>query len=147
MKVALSPSHLHCNVRTYCNWTWEAYITSWRLFLTTAQYPHFIFAWGFYNVSLVNSSVPYNHVHLLFFTNCTRVATSQWQHFGSWPGILIQSSLTTLMHDTSTSVHFRPQWTSHNTDMESYWQQSSLQQASHLEECLCRLGESMSAYW
>jgi len=28
MKVALSPSHLHCNVRTYCNGTWEAYITS-----------------------------------------------------------------------------------------------------------------------
>jgi len=51
------------------------------------------------------------------------------------------------MRDTSPSIHFRPQWTSHNTKMESYWQQSSLQQASHLEECHSWFGEFVSAYW
>jgi len=58
-------------------------------------------------------------MHLLFVITCTHSYTSQWQHFSIWTGIL--------KHHCSHAGHvplnqFRPQWTSHNTEMESYWQ-------------------------
>ena len=52
------PLALHC---TYCNIIGKPTSLPKGFLFTTAQYP-----------------LHYNHVHLLFVTNCTRVPTSQW---------------------------------------------------------------------
>ena len=110
LQCAQSPSYLHCAALELRK---PESLPDWFL-STTAQYFSFYFSWGLM-IFLSSILLQYNNVCLLFVANCIRV------HHNDSASVLIQSSFATLMHDSSPSIHFRPQWTSYNIEMESYW--------------------------